>query len=258
MADKSLIKLESLIIMKVNAFIQARMSSSRLPGKVLTNIVDKPMLQHIVERLRNAKMINEVVVLTSNEHSDDAISTFCDSHHIACFRGSLNDVLNRFYMASQIYPADHIVRITADCPLVDSELVDDIVAKHLAAKADFTSNCHPAMYPDGLDVEVMKASALHSAQSQADTAHQREHVTPFLFTHQEQFLCVNYDAPTELPLLRLTVDHPEDLTLIKKIYSVLYPLDTNFNLQKTLNLLAENPTWLDDNKQFSRNEATEV
>lgn len=243
--------------MKTNVFIQARMSSSRLPGKVLENIVGKPMLLHIVERLKYASMANKIVVLTSEERSDDPIKELCENHSIDCFRGSLNNVLERFYLAGKQFPAEQIVRITADCPLVDSQLVDSIVSKHITKNADFTSNCHPAMYPDGLDVEVIKFKALEQAYINASTSHQKEHVTPYLFTHQSQFECINYDAPKPIPLYRLTVDHPEDLSLIRKIYASLYANDNNFSLDNTLNLLAQNPAWLENNAHFARNETLE-
>ncbi|BBN81097.1 spore coat protein [Pseudoalteromonas sp. A25] len=241
--------------MKVTAFIQARMSSTRLPGKVLKDILGKPMLLHIVERLRHAKTLSNIVVLTSDGSSDDAIATLCQNHSIHCFRGSLDDVLGRFFAASEKYPSDHIVRITADCPLVDSLLVDSIVTKHIQQNADYTSNCHPAMYPDGLDVEVMRTAALQQANNEATSPHQREHVTPYFLTHKTMFKCCNFDAPSKIPQYRLTVDHPEDFQLIKKIYETLYSVDNNFSLNSTLSLLAKHPNWLSVNEHFIRNEA---
>ncbi|MCO6354230.1 NTP transferase domain-containing protein [Pseudoalteromonas shioyasakiensis] len=241
--------------MKTNVFIQARMSSSRLPGKVLETIVGKPMLLHIVERLKHATLVDKIVVLTSDEQSDDIIKDMCENHSIDCFRGSLNNVLERFFLASEEFPADNIVRITADCPLVDSQLVDEIITKHINGNADFTSNCHPPMYPDGLDVEVLKLEALHKAQLNASTSHQKEHVTPYIFTHPEQFICINFNAPKLIPTYRLTVDHPEDLTLVRKIYGALYESNSNFNLKLILKLLEQNPMWLESNRQYARNEA---
>ncbi|WP_261626283.1 glycosyltransferase family protein [Pseudoalteromonas holothuriae] len=241
--------------MKINVFIQARMTSSRLPGKVLENILNKPMLLHIIERLKYTTTIDKIVVLTSDQISDDAIEEFCTNYQIHCFRGPLDDVLQRFYLASIAYPSDHIVRITADCPLVDSALVDKIVNLHLCKKADFTSNCHPATFPDGLDVEIMKTSALRTAHHEAKTAYQREHVTPYLFTQPDTLTCANFEANELIPDYRLTVDHPQDLQLIKNIYESLYKTEPNFDLSSTLKLLYKHPQWLKQNEHFERNEA---
>jgi len=145
------------------AILQARTSSSRLPGKVLKPILGKPMLLLQIERVRRARKIDKLVVATSNDPSDDGIEALCKQHGIDCFRGSLNDVLDRFYRAALTYNPEHIVRLTGDCPLIDPELVDSIIDMHLEGNYDYTSNAIQMTFPDGLDVEILTIKVLKEA-----------------------------------------------------------------------------------------------
>src|SRR3989344_2261025 len=203
--------------LKIVAIIQARMGSLRMPGKVLKPILGKPMLWHVVERVKRAKLINQVVVATSTNPEDKKLVDFCKTNNIEVFKGSENDVLDRYYQCAKKYHADFIVRITADCPLIDPSLVKK--------------------YPQGLDCEIFTFPSLSEAWKKARKPFEREHVTPFIWTNKNLFktniLCpkVDYSA------LRLTVDWPEDLELVKEIYKRLYKFNDNFNLSAVINLL---------------------
>ncbi|HXN88188.1 MAG TPA: glycosyltransferase family protein, partial [Methylocella sp.] len=170
------------------AIIQARMTSTRLPGKVLKEICGKPMLARQIERVARARLVDLVAVATSEDASDDPIAALCAELGIPSYRGSLADVLGRFQGASErLGPADHIVRLTGDCPLTDPAIVDACVAVHIANSADYTANGVERTYPDGLDVEVMTASALARAAREAKDPFQREHVTPHIYRNPEIF-----------------------------------------------------------------------
>src|SRR5438132_2399961 len=163
--------------MRVVAIIQARMTSSRLPGKVLADVCGKPMLYYVVTRAQQAKRLDLVVVATSNESSDDTIETFCELHRVSCFRGSKDDVLDRYYRAAERYRGDVIVRLTADCPLIDPLIIDKVVETLLPGNFDYVSNIREVTYPDGLDTEVFTQNTLNQTWREAATPSEREHVT---------------------------------------------------------------------------------
>jgi len=239
---------------RVVAILQARMSSSRLPGKVLTPLLGKPMLQLQCERIARSKLIDKLVIATSDDSSDDAIKAFCDAQQISCFRGALEDVLSRYYAAYQANPAQHIVRLTGDCPLTDPAIIDQVIALHLETEADYTSNCAPATLPDGLDVEVMRAEALSQAYHQAERPSEREHVTLYLRNHSERFNLHNYTHPCDHSGLRWTVDQAEDLALVTQVYQALYPKNAAFTTEDVLQLLERQPQLNQINADIIRNE----
>ncbi len=205
------------------AIIQARFASSRLPGKVLLDIAGQPMLVQVVERTRRAKRLHGVVVATSTERDDDAIAALCAERGYPCFRGSLHDVLDRFYGAARMVDAQVIVRITADCPIIDRDVIDHTVSAFLDGNWDFAANRLPPpwhrTYPIGLDVEICSFLALERAWKEAHQPHHREHVMPYLYEQEGRFrvLLVNHDP--DYGSLRWTVDTPEDLELVRQIYS---------------------------------------
>ncbi len=228
--------------LKTLAIIQARMNSSRLPGKVLLDIAGKPMLEHVVERTRLAKSVDEVRVATTSDPSDDAVEAFCRSRGYACYRGSAYDVLDRYYQAAGGASAgssvDLIVRITADCPVIDPQVIDRTVCLFLglpyqpggsraggSRTYDFAANRLPPpwgrTYPIGLDTEVTTFANLETAWKEASLPHQREHVMPFFYEQPERFriLLVNYEV--DYGKLRWTVDTPEDLQLLRQIFAYL-------------------------------------
>ncbi len=243
--------------MSVNVILQARLSSTRLPGKVLKSIVNKPMLALQIERIKLAKSINKIIVATSNEQDDDAIALLCEGLNIPCFRGDLNDVLDRFYHAAEKYPSEHIVRLTGDCPLIEPTIIDQVVALHLKQKADYTSNCLIPCLPDGLDVEVFTCKALIQSWKSAKKPSEREHVTQYIRNNDEIFTLENYQYSPDLSMHRWTVDEPKDFDLVEKIYQNLYPHKTNFTMKDVLTLLSKQPDLIKINNKFNRNQGLE-
>jgi spore coat polysaccharide biosynthesis protein SpsF len=207
------------------AIIQGRMSSSRLPGKILIDIGGEPMLLRVVERARKAKTVDMVVFATTVDPSDDPVEAFCKEQGIPCFRGSLPDVLDRFYQAARMVQADTIVRLTADCPLIDPGLIDETVTLFRQSRADFAANRLPPpfkrTYPIGLDCEVCSFAALERAWQEASAPHDREHVMPYLYEVEGRFKVALLNYPVNHGSQRWTVDTPEDLELVRQLYARL-------------------------------------
>ena len=166
----------------IHGLLQARMSSTRLPGKTLKPLAGLPALLRQIERVRRARSITRLTVVTSTDPSDDALATLCGEHGVDVFRGSLNDVLDRFYRAAQLSQAPHIARLTGDCPLIDPEVIDAVAAFYLQGDYDYASNTVNPTFPDGLDVEFFKFAALEAAWKEAELPSEREHVTPFTYS----------------------------------------------------------------------------
>jgi spore coat polysaccharide biosynthesis protein SpsF len=243
----------------VLAILQARVSSSRLPGKVLAPILGQPMLARQLERLRRARLIDRLVVATSDDSSDDAVAALCAALGIGCYRGSLNDVLARFHGAYCAYgPAQHVVRLTGDCPLIDPAIVDLVIRRHLAGIADYTTNGIQPTWPDGQDVEVMRAEGLQRAFTEAHLSYEREHVTPYIYMHPEIFQIEHVKGPRDLSALRWTVDEAADLAMVREVYAVLYPVNPDFCLDDVIALLAQRPELVDINSSFRRNEGYDL
>jgi spore coat polysaccharide biosynthesis protein SpsF len=210
---------------RVVCIIQARMGSSRLPGKVLKDIGGKPMLGWVVERVRQSNKIDQVVVATTSDAGDDPIVEYCRGQQIDCFRGDVFDVLDRYYQAARKYKADVVVRVTADCPLIDPAVVDRAIAELQEKKLDFSANRLPPpfkrTYPIGLDVEVATMAALSEAWQNAREQHEREHVMPYLYAGTRQFKTGVINAPQDYGSQRWTVDTPEDLEFLRGIARLL-------------------------------------
>jgi spore coat polysaccharide biosynthesis protein SpsF len=236
--------------------LQVRLSSARLPGKVLKDILGKPMLERQIERLRRAEALNQLVVATSDRGEDDAIELLCQKLGVDCFRGSLNDVLTRFYQCALKYSPKHVVRLTGDCPLADPAIIDEVVRLHLEGNYDYTSNTNPPTWPDGMDVEVMKYECLAEAYAEAELPSEREHVTLFIYRQPERYRLGSLTQEEDLSALRLTVDEPEDLELVTKIYERLYPQNHDFTLADILALLDKTPALKEVNQRFGRNEGS--
>lgn len=232
----------------VVAIVQARMGSSRLPGKVLLDIGGKPMLNRVVVRARRAQYVGRVVVATTDEVSDDPVAAYCQSQGFPCFRGSALDVLDRYYQAACVFDAKTIVRLTADCPVIVPAEIDRTVMAFDAAEVDFATNRLPPPWerttPIGLDTEVVRFDALAQAWREADAKYAREHVMPFFYEQPDRFkiLLADYPSPN-LGQLRLTVDTPEDLALIRRIYEHFHNSD-EFSFSEVLHLLQEQPDLL--------------
>jgi glutamate-1-semialdehyde 2,1-aminomutase len=236
------------------AILQARVTSSRLPGKVLKPIMGRPMLALQIERVLQAKKIDQLIIATSNDPNDDELDTLCRKINVPCYRGSLNDVLDRFYQAAQTWKPKNVIRITGDCPLIDPEVIDDVIAFYLNGDYDYASNSVEPTFPDGLDVEIFRFSFLEEAWNEASLPSQREHVTPFIHQQPDRYRIGHYKHTEDLSHLRWTVDEAQDFDLISKIYEELYPVKPNFRMADILNLLHQKPEWLTINNNFERNE----
>jgi glutamate-1-semialdehyde 2,1-aminomutase/spore coat polysaccharide biosynthesis protein SpsF len=238
------------------AIVQARMGATRFPGKVLQLIEGRPMLQHVVERVRRAKLVARVVVATSENPVDEPITAFCAASAIDCCRGSEADVLDRFYCAAKAFAATVIVRITADCPLIDPEIIDRVVNTYLEKTCDYATNTLGATYPDGLDVEVVSFTALERAWRAATLAADREHVTSFIVNSGDyRVLDVTNGADRSLGRLRWTVDHPKDLEFVRAVYARLRLSNgKGFGYREVLRLLNDEPAIAAINEGSIRNE----
>jgi spore coat polysaccharide biosynthesis protein SpsF len=252
---------------RITAIIQARIGSTRLPGKVLMPIHGKPMLQHIVERLRSVEAINKVVVATSESGKDDRLAEFCDDCSIPFYRGSEEDVLDRFYHAAKNFGGEHMIRITGDCPLIDPLVVSRLIDYYFQDGFDFCGVAAGAgvagrevvgRYPDGLDAEIFSMEILTIAWREAKSELHREHVTPFIWQQPERFrLEALYPENGDYSHCRWTVDNREDLALVHWIYEELYSTNTGFGMKEILELLNNHPEKADSNTRFIGKEGYE-
>jgi len=238
--------------MKIVALVQARMGSTRLPGKVLKSIVNKPMIELLLTRLSQSSELDEIVVAASEEVQNDKLQSVVESLGYQCTRGSEKDVLNRFYESAKLLKADVIVRITGDCPLVDSGLVDKCIQGHKNSKVDYFSNIDPATYPDGLDVEVMSFASIERANNETDSDFDREHVTPYI-RNSDSFSKASMSHIEDLSSQRWSVDEPEDLVVVTNIFEHFSP-DILFNWKQVLELIKFQPTLFSENQQIKNNE----
>jgi spore coat polysaccharide biosynthesis protein SpsF len=203
------------------AIVQARMGSTRLPGKVMLDLGGRSVLRRVVERAGRAKLLQEVIVATSLSPGDEAIAKECRDLGVYCYRGSENDVLDRFYQAALDRNASTVVRITADCPLIDPALIDKTIEALIERDANYASNVASRTYPRGLDVEAMEAWALAQVWREAKKPHQREHVTPYFYEHPELFRLASLTNGSDYSRYRWTLDTAEDFELLKALYAKL-------------------------------------
>jgi spore coat polysaccharide biosynthesis protein SpsF len=226
----------------VIAIVQARMSSSRLPGKVLKPIMGRPMLGRHLDRLRRCKMIDRLMVATSVEKTDDEVAAFCANEGIACYRGPLHDVLARYEGAARENdPVDHVVRLTGDCPLADPEVIDAVIKTHLSGNYDYSANTIVPRYPNGLDTEIMTRAALRLMAAEASSAYEREHVTPFLYTRPTRFKLGSLENKINQSHMRWTVDTADDFCMVEAVYRELLPINERFVSADIVALLERRP-----------------
>jgi spore coat polysaccharide biosynthesis protein SpsF len=226
------------------ALLQARTSSSRLPGKVLEPVAGAPMILRQIERVARARRIDRLVVATSDQPSDDALSRVLRQADVEVFRGPLDDVLARFLGALEAYPADHVVRLTADCPLADPQVIDTTIARHLEAGADYTANrVDGAGFPKGQDVEVITAEALRRAGAEAATPEEREHVTWGVWNRPARYRIARLEPPGDEGEVRWTVDRPDDLEFVRAVYDGLYPENPAFSSDDVRAFVRTHPKW---------------
>ena len=212
------------------AILQARMSSTRLPGKVLADLAGAPMILRQIERLKRSTRLNRIVVATSDQTSDDPLAVCLIASGVPVFRGSLDDVLGRFMGAIDAFgPVRTVVRLTADCPLADPDLIDETLKLHQRSGADYTSNT-PARrsYAKGLDVEVFEAVALKIAAGETADPYDHEHVTPFLYRHPKRFKVEGLEQAADEGEVRWTVDRPDDMAFVRAVYDGLYAANPAF------------------------------
>jgi spore coat polysaccharide biosynthesis protein SpsF len=243
--------------MRILVVVQARLSSTRLPGKVLLPVAGAPLLMRQLERIRAAATPFELVVATTDQPEDERIRALCRERRIDCFSGHPTDLLDRHYRAAREREADVVVKIPSDCPLIDPAAVDSVLGTYAAdpGRYDFVSNLHPASYPDGNDVEVMPFAVLETAWREARRPHEREHTTPFLWDQPERFRIGNVRWPTGLDLSmthRFTIDYPEDYALVSAVFDALWtPAKPIFGLAEIFDLLAERPGLLALNARYA-------
>src|SRR3989344_38145 len=241
------------------AIIQARMGSTRLPGKVAKLILGKPMLAHQIERVRHAKLVDKIVIATTNKNEDEPIIDIARKSGVAFFRGDEKDVLDRFYMAAKEAGADTVVRLTGDCPLSDPQGIDEVVDYFLKNKDDYSGKPHN--YPEGLDTEVFSFNALERACKEAKKPSEREHVTPYIINNPEIFKIKNpgegslYKGKTDISNYHWSVDEEVDFKLVSEIYTELYSHKKLFLMNDVLDLIHQKPELLEINKGFTGYEA---
>jgi spore coat polysaccharide biosynthesis protein SpsF len=226
------------------AIIQARMGSTRLPGIVLKEAAGKPMLKYQIDRVRQSTLLDKIIVATSTLKQDDVIEKFCTQDGIECFRGSENDVLDRYYQCAKLHDPDIIVRLTADCPLSDPVVIDAVIKLFIDTNADYAANTVPpekSKYPDGCDVEVFSMKALERAHRDATSMKDREHVTFYFWKYDNGFNTAQLDNDKDYSKYRFTVDYPEDLEVVEYIIKELKKRTSFGYLKEIIDIIDSNP-----------------
>ncbi|MDB9915757.1 glycosyltransferase family protein [Alphaproteobacteria bacterium] len=243
--------------MKIVATIEARMTSSRLPGKVLMKILDKPILHYLVARLKQVELIDEIVLATTVNSQDNNLIEFANNENIKYYRGSEDDVMLRVFEAAKSVDADLIVEITGDCPIIDYNIIEQAIQTYINNKVDYVSNAHVRSYPDGMDVQVFSVNLLEKSLNMTDDILDHEHVTLHIRNHPELFSHLNLVAPKKLwwPELGLTLDEKSDFELLKKIIEH-FKDDLFFNCYEIIDFLRKNPRLLSINQKIVRRHDT--
>ena len=237
----------------IAAIIQARTGSKRFPYKVLKKIRHDPLIKYQIERVKKAKLIDKIIVATSKERNDDEIEKFCLSNSVEFFRGSEEDVLNRYFECSLKFGCNTIVRLTADCPIIDPKIIDEMITFFNKNNYDYISNTVPneqSTYPDGMDVEIFSFKSLEIANEYAFKKDHREHVTHFFWQSKDKFKYTRIDLDKDLSNYRLTVDYIDDFYVIEDIINNLYFSEPNFSMFDAINFLDNNPKIKNKNKKF--------
>ncbi|WP_332650952.1 glycosyltransferase family protein [Lysinibacillus sp. 54212] len=238
--------------MRVTAIVQARMGSTRLPGKVLKEVNGKPLLAYQLERIAHSKYIDKVVIATTVTHKDDVIVEFCENYGVDYYRGSEDDVLSRYYGAVNQYGGDVIVRLTSDCPIIDPVIVDETIRYFFENDFDYVSNTIEQTYPRGLDTEVFSKASLERTYKEATLSRDKEHVTTYMYSNPKCFNLGFIKNKQDYSQYRWTVDTVEDFELIKLIIMSIYPYKRVFSWKDVLSLLAEHPEWNDINAMIEQ------
>ena len=233
--------------------IQARVGSTRLPGKVMKEIFGEPILIHDLERVKRMETINKIVVATTTLKEDDVIVNTVREYdeNIGIYRGSCEDVLDRYYKAAKEFKADVIVRITSDASLIDPKISDKVVETFLKSQCDYCCNNMPRTYPYGLDTEVFSFESLERAWKEAHALYEREHVTPYIRGNSDKFILLNVENNVDLSNLRWALDYPEDFEFITEIYKRLYPKNKIFYMKDILDVLNKEPWLVEINSKYT-------
>lgn len=228
--------------MSVNAIIQARCGSTRFPNKVFADINGKPLLWHVVNRLKYSDLIDDIIVATTVNAKDDVIETWCKNENVKCFRGSEDDVLDRYYQASLAFPSDYVVRVTADDPFKEPGVIDQVIGKLINENLDLVTNNFPPSFPEGLDCEAFTFEILRTMALNATDPFEREHVTQYVYRNPDRFKIGNVSSDIPLSHLRWTIDNTEDYLMVKEIYNKRNK-DSNdiLLMDEILSILKENP-----------------
>lgn len=242
--------------LKVSIIVQARMGASRLPGKIMRTVLGKPMLEYQIERLRRVEASDEVVIATTDDPSDDVVSDFCQKLSIPFFRGDVDDVLNRYYQAAKKRNSKIIVRITGDCPLIDPNIVNQLIRYFLSneKRFDYVSNVIERTYPRGIDCEVFSFKILEEIHKAATDLSDREHVTRYLRRNPMRYRLGNVSYPTDESRHRWTLDTEDDFKLIQKFFERLYPTHPHFSLEDGLRFMEQNPDLIKLNRHVRQKE----
>ncbi len=240
----------------IAAIVQARLGSTRLPGKILKEINNKPMLWHVVNRLSHSKLIDKIIVATTDLAEDDQVQNFCEENNFLFYRGSSEDVLSRYYNTAKSFDAKIIVRITSDCPVIDFSIIDKMLKEFISGtrmeKLDYLSNVLTRSFPRGLDTEIFTFTALEKAYNEAIQVYEREHVTPYIYNHPEIFTLRNFSYEKDYSFHRWTVDTQEDFNLIENIYKSLYEKNKMFLFEDILKLFEEHPALIEINQNIQQ------
>jgi len=235
------------------AIVQARMGSSRLPGKVLMDIDEMPLLEIMLSRVEKSRLLKKIIIATSNLPKDNPIEQFCINNDYHCFRGSENDVLSRYYESAKEYNADIIVRLTADCPLIDPEIIDKVINLYFHDKVDYSANTVPpknSTFPDGSDVEVFSYKALERAYKESKKASEREHVTHYFWRGNNGFSTSQLINETNWSEYRFTIDYPEDFKVVEFIIRELKQKNKFGYLKEIIDIIETNPDIKEKNSKY--------
>lgn len=246
--------MENIHPLKIVATIEARMTSTRLPGKVLMPVMGKPMLEYMIERVRRVPGLDEIIVATTVNETDQPIVDLAERLGIGWFRGSENDVMGRVLNAAQAYDADVIVELTGDCPLIDPDIISSVIRCFSQGEADYASNLPIRTYPIGMETQVFPTSILADAISLTQDPTDHEHVSLYIYSHPERYHIVTVDSglPRRWHGIRLTLDTVEDFELIHEIFKTFYPSNPQFTLRDILTLLRSRPELLEGNLDVAR------
>ena len=239
---------------RIVAIVQARMTSTRLPQKVLKDLAGEPVVFQVFNQLSYSKLIDDIVLATSTNISDDPLEEWAKDNNKKYFRGDLSNVLKRFYDTAKEFNADVIVRITADCPLIDPEIVDEVIEGFLKSDFDYFSNTNPPTFPDGLDTEVFSFTSLESSYRNAELQSEIEHVTPYIRNHPELFKSGNFLSVVNYGNLRWTIDNQEDYLFLVNIFDSLYRSNSFIGWRKVIEFLENNEDLQNINSHIKRNE----